>query len=60
LLNRSKVLAVLLALCSSAVLAQKKPATVQNDRVVLEQILQQTYHHNRSRAADIGFAADAE
>jgi len=43
LLNRSKVLAVLLALCSSAVLAQKKPATVQNDRVVLEQILQQTY-----------------
>ena len=43
LLNRSKVLAVLLALCSFAAMAQKKPATVQSDRVVLEQILQQTY-----------------
>jgi hypothetical protein len=34
---------ILLALSSSAALAQKKPVAVQNDRIVLEQILQQTY-----------------
>ena len=43
LLKRWNFLAILLALFSSAALAQKKPVAVQNDRVVLEQILQQTY-----------------
>ncbi len=40
--TRSHFLAVILALCSAAALAQNKPA-VQNDRQVLEEILQQTY-----------------
>ena len=43
MLNRSKALVLFLAFCCSGTLAQKKPAAVQNDRVVLEQILQQTY-----------------
>jgi len=43
LLKRWNFLAILLVMCSSAVLAQKKPVAVQNDRIVLEQILQQTY-----------------
>jgi hypothetical protein len=40
--NRSYFLAIFLALCSAAAMAQNKPA-VQNDRQVLEEILQQTY-----------------
>ena len=43
MLKRWNALVILLAVCSSAVLAQKKPVAVQNDRIVLEQILQQTY-----------------
>ena len=43
MLKRWNFLVILLAVCSSAALAQKKPVAVQNDRIVLEQILQQTY-----------------
>jgi len=60
LLKRWNFLAVLLAVCGPAALAQKKPVAVQNDRLVLEQILQQTYQPSLIGKQVMGFGAETD
>ncbi len=59
-MKRWNFVAILLALYSSAVVAQKKPATVENDRVVLEQILQQVYQPSLVGKQMLGFGGETD
>lgn len=60
MLKRWNFLVILLALCSSAALAQKKPVAAQNDRIVLEQILQQTYQPSLIGKQMLGFGGETD
>jgi len=57
--NRWLTLFVLCALCSAAALAQKQPA-VQNDREVLQEILQQTYQPSMVGKQLLGFGGETD
>ena len=60
MLKRWYALVTLFLLCSHTALAQKKPVSVQNDRLVLEQILQQTYQPSLIGKQVMGFGGETD
>lgn len=60
MLKRWYFLAFLLVLSNSVALAQKKPVAAQNDRIVLEQILQQTYQPSLVGKQMMGFGGETD